>query len=312
MQVSPILGTTYILSYGAGVLWIGQSFLCASVLNSYHTVHSEIYHPAIEPQDYEMIDFLVKRFKLWLGLSKTKEFRHKVKFEGMDSLISHSSGNSKRSCLPSPGTNIRCASATISSFSSEELVFTDSPISDPSNVGFYLEHLPSAVNDLLDCFDKVLKVMEDVCHLETSLEETQKRICKKKKEEQKSLPIEKVVALTSRIQLGLPRTYSTFSESGLARLRVHPVRISSCSATEGCKHPPVATVSQQSSAGFKVLLGNLPASSNLCQRTPPWPAHLIKKRPKSEEGQGCQCCDALQSEIPLKRRAWQTEETGDM
>ncbi|XP_060127847.1 polycystin-1 isoform X6 [Zootoca vivipara] len=312
MQISPILGTTYILSFGAGVLWMVQSFLCASVLNSYRTVHSEIYHPAIEPQDYEMIEFLVKRLKLWLGLSKTKEFRHKVKFEGMDSLVSHSSGNSKPSRLPSPGTNFHCPSATISSFSSEELVLPESPIPDPCNVDFYLEHLPSAVNDLLEGFDRVLKLMEDVCHLETSLEETQRRICKKKKKGQKSHPMEKVATLASRTSLGLPRTYSTFSESALARLRAHHVRISSCSATEGGKQHPDDTESQQSSAGYKVLVGNPPASGHIFRSTLPWPAHLFKKRPRSEEGQGYPCCDVLQRQIPLKRRAWQTEGTGDM
>lgn len=27
----------------------------------------------MEPQDYEMVQFLIKRLKLWMGLSKTKE-----------------------------------------------------------------------------------------------------------------------------------------------------------------------------------------------------------------------------------------------
>ncbi|XP_044309880.1 polycystin-1-like [Varanus komodoensis] len=308
LQVSPVLGTTYILICGAGVLWIGQSFLRAVVLCSYHTAHSEIYHPATELQDYEMIAFLVKRFKLWIGFSKTKEFRHKVKFEGIDSLMSHSSGNSKQSHLRSPGTSMRCGSATISSFSSEEMVLSESPTPDPYNVGFYIEHLPSAVHDLLDCFDRVLKLMEDVCHLETSLEQNQRRIFKKG---QRSLPTEKVVTHTSRSQLRLPRTYSTFSESALARLRAHHLRISSCSATEVSEQIPANAASQLRS-GNRALLDNPPASGGLCHRIPPWPGHLFKKRPKSEEGQGCECCDALQRQIPLKRRAWQTAGTGDM
>ncbi|XP_062977570.1 polycystin-1-like [Elgaria multicarinata webbii] len=306
LEVSPILGTTYMLSFGVGVFWIGRSFLCASVLCSYRAVHSEIYHPAIEPQDYEMIEFLVKRFKLWIGLSKTKEFRHKVKFEGMDSLTSHSSGNSKQSHLCSPSTNFHCASAT--SFSSEEIALPESPTPDPCSVGFYLQHLPSAVNDLLDCFDRVLKLTEDVCHLETSLEQTQRRISENKKG-QRSLPNEKVASLSSRTQLRLPRTHSTFSESALARLRAHRVRISSCSATEVCKQLSAHAASQQPSR-CRALLGSPPASGNSCHRIPPWPGLWLKKRPKSEEGQGCQCCDALQRQIPLKRRAWQG--IGDM
>lgn len=74
LKASPILGATYVFGYGAGI-YIGQSFLCALILYSYRIVHSKIYHSATEPQDYEMVDFLVKRFKLWIGLSKTKEVK---------------------------------------------------------------------------------------------------------------------------------------------------------------------------------------------------------------------------------------------
>ncbi|XP_054832282.1 polycystin-1-like [Eublepharis macularius] len=306
---SPIMGTVYIMSYGVGLLWIGQGFLCASVLRSYHTIHSEICRPAIEPQAYEMIEFLVKRFKLWMGLSKTKEFRHKVKFEGMDSLISHSSGNSRPSRFPSPGINIRCTSGTISSFSSEELVLPESPGCDPCNVSFYLEHLPAAVNDLLDHFDRVLKLAEDVCQLETKLEETHRRI--KQKGQEKSLLADKVIPLASKTQLGLPRTYSTFSESSLARFRAHRVRISSCSATEGSKQCPVDPVLQQKSS-CHAQLDNAPVTANLFRGISACSGHLFKRRPKSEEGQGCQGSEGLQRRVPLKRRAWQTEGASGM
>lgn len=221
----------------------------------------------------------------------------------MDSLISHSSGNSKQSRLPSPGISFH------SSFSLEELILPESPTTDPCAVGCYLDHLPSTANELLDRFDRVLKVVDDVFHLETSLEQVQRRISKNKKE-QKSPSMEKVVTLASRTHLRLPRTYSSFSESALARLRAHHVRISSCSATEACKQLPMDAILQQRSR-CEVLLGN-PASGNLCQRIPLWAGHLFKRRPKSEEGQGCHCCDALEKQIPLKRRAWQTEGTGAM
>uniref|UniRef100_A0A674JJH7 Polycystin 1, transient receptor potential channel interacting n=1 Tax=Terrapene triunguis TaxID=2587831 RepID=A0A674JJH7_9SAUR len=214
IQEFPTLGTAYVLSFTVSLLCIGSRFLCAVILHSYRTVQAEMYRPAIEPQDYEMIEFFVKRFKLWMGFSKTKEFRHKVKFEGMDSLISRSSGNSKCSRLLSAGTIFRCASSTISS-SSEELALSESPVPEPYNVQFYLDRLPSAVNNLLDQFDRVIRVMEDVCQLERGLEQAQKRINDNKKG-QKSLQGETV---TPAKQLELPRTYSTFSESALVRLR---------------------------------------------------------------------------------------------
>ncbi|XP_048346143.1 polycystin-1-like [Sphaerodactylus townsendi] len=305
IQASPIMGTVYVLSYGVSVLWIGQSFLCASIVHSYRIVRSEIYHPVVGPQAYEMIEFLVKRFKWWMGFSKMKEFRHKVKFEGMDSLISHSSGISKPSRLSSPGTNFRCTSATISSFSSEELVLPESPGCDPCSTDFYLGHLPLAVNDLLDHFDRILKLLEDVCQLETSLEKTQRRMNQQRPK--KNLPEERVVPLASTARLGLPRTYSAFSESALARLRAHQVRISSCSASEGSKLY-ARDIAPEQRSGFKAQLGSAPATGNFCPGTSaPWPSHLFKRRPKSEEGQGSQSSEVLQRQIPLKRRAWQTE-----
>ncbi|KYO31114.1 hypothetical protein Y1Q_0016466 [Alligator mississippiensis] len=189
IQDFPILGAVYILSYVVSLLCISSRFLCAIILHSYRGVRAEMYRPTIEPQDYEMIEFFVKRFKLWMGLSKTKEFRHKVKFEGMDSLLSHSSGNSKRSRLPSAGTVVRYASSTISSgsLSSEELALPESPAPEPYKVEFYLERLPSALNNLLDQFDRVIRVTEDVGHLESGLEQAQKRIAKKGQTEKVSL-----------------------------------------------------------------------------------------------------------------------------
>lgn len=40
---------------------------------SHREEKSELYHPTIEPQDYEMVEFFIKRLKLWMGLTKAKE-----------------------------------------------------------------------------------------------------------------------------------------------------------------------------------------------------------------------------------------------
>uniref|UniRef100_A0A7M4E2Y0 Polycystin 1, transient receptor potential channel interacting n=1 Tax=Crocodylus porosus TaxID=8502 RepID=A0A7M4E2Y0_CROPO len=308
IQDFPILGAAYVLSYVVSLLCISSRFLCAIILHSYRSVRAEMYRPAIEPQDYEMIEFFVKRFKLWMGLSKTKEFRHKVKFEGMDSLLSHSSGNSKRSRLPSAGTVIRYASSTISSgsLSSEELALPESPAPEPCKVEFYLERLPSALNNLLDQFDRVIRVMEDVCQLESGLEQAQKRIVKKKGQAEK-------VSLAPGKQLELPSACSTFSESALARLRVHRTKISTCNATDGykpCLQPPAEAMPRQG-AGPKSWLGDAPVSTDPNQRPLHAPGPLFKWQPKSEEGQGCLYPDIPPRQIPLKRSAWQTEGPGD-
>ncbi|KAM7146058.1 polycystin-1-like isoform 4-T5 [Macrochelys suwanniensis] len=309
IQEFPTLGTAYVLSFTVSLFCVGSRFLCAVILHSYRTVQAEVYRPAIEPQDYEMIEFFVKRFKLWMGLSKTKEFRHKVKFEGMDSLISRSSGNSKCSRLLSAGTISRCASSTISS-SSEELALSESPVPEPYNVQFYLDRLPSAVNNLLDQFDRVIRVMEDVCQLERGLEQAQKRINDNKKG-QRSLQGEKVAPAK---QLELPRTYSTFSESALVRLRAHRAKVSNCNATDGHKlvqRPPADGIPHPVAGCTSWLVGP-PLSTDLCQRLTQAPGISCKWRPKSEEGQGCLCHEVPQRQIPLKRRAWQTEGAGNM
>lgn len=235
------------------------------------------------------------------------QFRHKVKFEGMDSLLSHSSGNSKRSRLPSAGTVVRYASSTISSgsLSSEELALPESPAPEPYKVEFYLERLPSALNNLLDQFDRVIRVTEDVGHLESGLEQAQKRIAKKGQTEK--------VSLAPGKQLELPSACSTFSESALARLRVHRSKISTCNATDGHKprlQPPAEAMPCQG-AGPKSWLGNAPVSTDPSQRSLHAPGPLFKWQPRSEEGQACLYHDIPLRQIPLKRRAWQTEGPGD-
>uniref|UniRef100_A0A8C8VMG7 Polycystin 1, transient receptor potential channel interacting n=1 Tax=Pelusios castaneus TaxID=367368 RepID=A0A8C8VMG7_9SAUR len=315
LQEFPFLGAVYVFSYMVSLLCVGSRFPCAAILHSYRTVQAEMYRPAIEPQDYEMIEFFVKRFKLWVGLSKTKEFRHKVKFEGMDSLISRSSGNSKRSCLPSAGTVFRCANSPMSSgsFSSEELALPESPASEPYDVGFYLARLPPAVNILLDQFDRVIKVLEDVCQLERGLEQAQKRINDNRKVQkgEKNRPGEKVAPDK---QLELLRTYSTFSESALARMSAHRSKVSNCHVSDGHKlvQQPPADATPHSVPGRTSWLGGPPISADLCPRLTQAPGISCKWRPKSEEGQGGLCHDAPQRQVPLKRRAWQTEGAGNL
>ncbi|XP_048871457.1 polycystin-1 isoform X2 [Brienomyrus brachyistius] len=85
-----------------GLLWL----LVSALLRGYRHARSELYRPAVEPQAYEMVDLFLRRLKMWMGLSRAKEFRHKVRFEGMDLPPSRSSSTSdcKSLCLPPPDT----------------------------------------------------------------------------------------------------------------------------------------------------------------------------------------------------------------
>ncbi|XP_027034714.2 polycystin-1 isoform X1 [Tachysurus fulvidraco] len=80
------------------LLWLVTSVL----LRNYRRVRAELYRPAVDLQDYEMVELFLRRLKMWMGLSRTKEFRHKVRFEGMELPPSRSSSTSdcKSLCLP--------------------------------------------------------------------------------------------------------------------------------------------------------------------------------------------------------------------
>ncbi|XP_072514001.1 LOW QUALITY PROTEIN: polycystin-1 [Salminus brasiliensis] len=80
------------------LLWLATSAL----LRNYHRVRAELYQPVVDLQDYEMVELFLRRLKMWMGLSRTKEFRHKVRFEGMELPPSRSSSTSdcKSLCLP--------------------------------------------------------------------------------------------------------------------------------------------------------------------------------------------------------------------
>ncbi|XP_076151518.1 polycystin-1 isoform X2 [Alosa pseudoharengus] len=80
------------------LLWLVTSAL----LRNYRCAREELYRPAVDLQDYEMVELFLRRLKIWMGLSRTKEFRHKVRFEGMELPPSRSSSTSdcKSLCLP--------------------------------------------------------------------------------------------------------------------------------------------------------------------------------------------------------------------
>lgn len=51
------------------LLWLATSVL----LRNYRMVRAELYRPAVDLQDYEMVELFLRRLKMWMGLSRTKE-----------------------------------------------------------------------------------------------------------------------------------------------------------------------------------------------------------------------------------------------
>lgn len=62
-------------SYIVLEVWIVLRLLAAVLIHSYREMRFELYRPAFEPQDYEMVELFVRRLKMWMGFSKAKEVR---------------------------------------------------------------------------------------------------------------------------------------------------------------------------------------------------------------------------------------------
>ncbi|KAJ0050432.1 hypothetical protein NL108_003655, partial [Boleophthalmus pectinirostris] len=51
------------------VVW----FVIAVLLRNYRRARAELYRPAVDLQDYEMVELFLRRLKMWMGLSRAKE-----------------------------------------------------------------------------------------------------------------------------------------------------------------------------------------------------------------------------------------------
>ncbi|KAM9425901.1 polycystin-1 [Pholidichthys leucotaenia] len=181
-KAHPVLGPLYGLLLMCGCVWLLARLCGAVLLHAYRVEQAEMFRPAIEHQDYEMVEFFFKRLKLWMGLTKAKQFRHRVKFEGMDIPPSRISQESRLSILSSNLPPSHSPSLT-SSISAHHLVSLDlslrSEDSSESEPGFevqpYLDSLVPCVTALLSHFDRVNQLTEDVHSLEMKLEEVQAR-----------------------------------------------------------------------------------------------------------------------------------------
>ncbi|XP_077595711.1 polycystin-1 [Stigmatopora nigra] len=172
-RVHPVLGPFYgLLLTGAGV-WLLARLTGVILIHAYRTEKADIYRPTTEPRDYEMVEFFIKRLKLWIGLTKAKEFRHRVKFEGMEVPPSRASQESRLSTdyspLPSSPSSFSSPRPPSSSLS---VLSEDSTLSDQVfDVQPFLERLLPCVNAALSRFDRVARVTEEVYDLETGLED---------------------------------------------------------------------------------------------------------------------------------------------
>ncbi|XP_077979376.1 polycystin-1-like [Glandiceps talaboti] len=144
------------------------SLFAAIIINSYKDVKEKAKKPCLELQDYEMVEFIMKRFKQMLGLSKVKEWRPKVKFHGLESLSSHS----RSRC------STRLSSRLSSAGSSSGFQSLYMERWDPEQINDIIRSLSPAVDEILQKFDEVQMIANE----EDSLIKTWSNVEQKRKE----------------------------------------------------------------------------------------------------------------------------------
>ncbi|NXC91244.1 PKD1 protein, partial [Cercotrichas coryphoeus] len=161
-------------SYIVLEVWLLLRLLAVVLIHSYREMRFELYRPAFEPQDYEMVELFVRRLKMWMGFSKAKEFRHKVRFEGMEPLPSRDSSDSKsfRGPTPSAASDSSRTSTSSSQLDGLSLVLS---ARDSLEVDADIQRLLSLFEMLLAQFDRVNRVTEDVSRIEHLLEFSRSR-----------------------------------------------------------------------------------------------------------------------------------------
>ncbi|XP_074053328.1 polycystin-1 isoform X2 [Macrotis lagotis] len=166
-HLSPLLCTSLMVLQLWGALRLGAVVL----RRRYHALRGELYRPAWEPQDYEMVELFLRRLRLWMGFSKVKEFRHKVRFEGMEPLPSRSSSDSKSSqdvSPPSAGSDTSRPSTSSSQLDGMSLLMGRAGArGDPEPEPY---RLLSVFEALLTQFDRLNQATEDVYQLERRLQ----------------------------------------------------------------------------------------------------------------------------------------------
>lgn len=73
LDYQPVFSHFYIYSYYAFTYGLTVALVIAILNNTYKTNRSQMYFKStLDLQDYEMVDFMMKRFKLWAGIQKEK------------------------------------------------------------------------------------------------------------------------------------------------------------------------------------------------------------------------------------------------
>ncbi|XP_063790969.1 polycystin-1 isoform X2 [Pseudophryne corroboree] len=233
-QYSSYVHHLYFMSYLVLEVWILMRFFAAMLIKSYHQVRLDMFRPAFEPQDYEMVELFLRRLRIWIGVSKVKEFRHKVRFEGMEPLPSRSSSDSKslRGSTPSAASDTS-SSSSFSTISSQLDTLSAGSTRERAEVEANIQRLLPVLETLLSQFDIVNHATEEVYQIERSLEDVQTRVAKSKQQPGNSPNIRPPCQVTQGLHQSSTPTHGRRSKSGaphrLAKSSSHASRPSTVS-----------------------------------------------------------------------------------
>ncbi|KAM8960057.1 polycystin-1 [Pelodytes ibericus] len=169
------------MSYVFLEVWIFLRLFAAALMHNYSQVRMELFRPAFELQDYEMVELFLRRLRIWMGVSKVKEFRHKVRFEGMEPLPSRSSSDSKSIRGPTPSAaSDTSSSSSFSTISSQLDNLSAGSTRERMEADANVQRLLPVLENLLSQFDLVNNATEQVYRMECCLEDVQTRVTRRK------------------------------------------------------------------------------------------------------------------------------------
>ncbi|XP_075035423.1 polycystin-1 isoform X2 [Mixophyes fleayi] len=205
----------YFMSYLVLEVWILMRFFAAMLIKSYHQVRLDMFRPAFEPQDYEMVELFLRRLRIWIGVSKVKEFRHKVRFEGMEPLPSRSSSDSKslRGSTPSAASDTS-SSSSFSTISSQLDTLSAGSTRERAEVEANIQRLLPVLETLLSQFDIVNHATEEVYQIERGLEVIQTRVAKRRQRHGNSPSMRPLSQVTQGLHQSSTAAQSRGSKSG--------------------------------------------------------------------------------------------------
>ncbi|XP_035828345.1 polycystin-1 isoform X2 [Aplysia californica] len=146
-----ILTHFFFLCFGFFVYGLTMALSVSVLMWSYKWSSSQMsYKTTLEARDYEMIDFMIKQFKLMTGIQKQKPaFRH-VKFKGLPS-------------LPSRGTSSNLSSRqSCNSVSSRVSVPARPEVTEDQHVDYLMASLLPTWDQVLQSFQKLEDLDKDV------------------------------------------------------------------------------------------------------------------------------------------------------